>query len=275
MTRQHIHIHRPHPRQPNKSRSQRFTAVNCTLCTASFPPLPPKQHNFFYVAILLLLIVIFDCCFLWRNLFNPFALRLLFSPLRYSPANACAAAFLADTPLCTISSLRPNPLLPRSYLAAHLPRFNILPPLFLLAVQGSAFPGAFVSCGTKALPSAKTSMFIGLLIVYAYLFIVFSLSFNRLSSLVAVSLCSVLFRHRLFLLPQRTDLVFATAALHFLVQPSSLLIAFAVGAPSSPFALNSSIDLLFALTADAFCLRRIFAEPPRDRRSLFRLCLLV
>lgn len=113
------------------------------------------------------------------------------------------------------------------------------------------------------------------LIVYAYLFIVFSLSFNRLSSLVAVSLCSVLFRHRLFLLPQRTDLVFATAALHFLVQPSSLLIAFAVGAPSSPFALNSSIDLLFALTADAFCLRRIFAEPPRDRRSLFRLCLLV
>ena len=163
MTRQHIHIHRLHPRQPNKSRSQRFTAVNCTLCTASFPPLPPKQHNFFYVATLLLLIVIFDCCFLWRNLFNPFALRLLFSPLRYSPANACAAAFLADTPLCTISSLRPNPLLPRAYLAAHLPRFNILPPLFLLAVQGSAFPGAFVSCGTKALPSAKTSMFIGLL----------------------------------------------------------------------------------------------------------------
>ena len=162
MTRQHIHIHRPHPRQPNKSRSQRFTAVNCTLCTASFPPLPPKQHNFFYVVTLLLLIVIFDCCFLWRNLFNPFALRLLFSPLRYSPANACAAAFLADTPLCTISSLRPNPLLPRAYLAAHLPRFNILPPLFLLAVQGSAFPGAFVSCGTMALPSAKTSMFIGL-----------------------------------------------------------------------------------------------------------------
>lgn len=71
----------------------------------------------------------------------------------------------------------------------------------------------------------------------------FSLSFNRLSSLVAVSLCSVLFRHRLFLLPQRTDLVFATAALHFLVQPSSPFIAFAVGAPSSPFALNSSIDL--------------------------------
>ena len=206
MTRQHIHIRRLNPRQPNKSRSQRFTAVNCTLCTASFPPLPPKQHNFFYVAILLLLIVIFDCCFLWRNLFNPFALRLLFSPLRYSPANACGAAFLANTPLCTISSLRPNPLLPRAYLAAHLPRFNILPPLFLLAVQGSAFPGAFVSCGTKALPSAKTSMFIGLLIVYAYLFIVFSLSFNRLSSLVAVSLCSVLFRHRLFLLPQRTDL---------------------------------------------------------------------
>ena len=61
-----------------------------------------------------MLIVIFDCCFLWRNLFNPFALRLLFSPLRYSPANACAAAFLADTPLCTISSLRPNPLLPRA-----------------------------------------------------------------------------------------------------------------------------------------------------------------
>ena len=103
----------------------------------------------------------------------------------------------------------------------------------------------------------------------------FSLSFNRLSSLVAVSLCSVLFHHTLFLLPQRTDFVFATAALHFLVQPSSLLIAFAVGAPSSPFALNSSIDLLFALTADAFCLRRIFAELPRDRRSLFRLCLLV
>ena len=78
MTRQHIHIHHLHPRQPNKSRSQRFTAVNCTLCTASFPPLPPKQHNFFYVATLLLLIVIFDCCFLWRYLFNPFALSLLF-----------------------------------------------------------------------------------------------------------------------------------------------------------------------------------------------------
>lgn len=114
MTRQHIHIHRLHPRQPNKSRSQRFTAVTCTLCTASFPPLPPKQHNFFYVAILLSLIVIFDCCFLWRNLFNPFALRLLFSPLQYSLDNACDAAFLADTPLCTISSLRPNPLLPRA-----------------------------------------------------------------------------------------------------------------------------------------------------------------
>ena len=162
MTRQHIHIHRLHPRQPNKSRSQRLTAVNCAPCTASFPPLPPKQHNFFYVATLLLLIVIFDCCFLWRNLFNPFALRLLFSPLLYSPANACAAAFLADTPLCTISSLRPNPLFAARYLAAHLPCFNILPPLFLLAVQGSAFPGAFVSCGTKALLSAKTSMFIGL-----------------------------------------------------------------------------------------------------------------
>lgn len=143
MTRQHIHIHRLHPRQPNKSRSQRFTAVNCTLCTASFPPLPPKQHNFFYVATLLLLIVIFDCCFLWRNLFNPFALRLLFSPLRYSRANACAAAFLADTPLCTISSLRPNPLLPRTYLAAHLPRFNIFPPLFLLAVQGERISRRF------------------------------------------------------------------------------------------------------------------------------------
>ena len=273
MTRQHIHIHLLHPRQPNKSRSQRFTAVNCTLCTASFPPLPPKQHNFFYVATLLLLIVIFDCCFLWRNLFNPFALRLLFSPLRYSPANACAAAFLADTPLCTISSLRPNPLLPHAYLAAHLPRFNILPPLFLLAVQGSAFPGAFVSCGTKALPSAKTSMFIGLLALYAYLCIVFYALHRFASS--ALSLCPILFRHRLFLLPHRMDLVFATAALHFLVQPSSPFIAFAVGAPSSPFALNSSIDLLFALTADAFCLRRIFAEPPRDRRSLFRLCLLV
>ena len=173
MTRQHIHIHRLHPRQPNKSRSQRFTAVNCTLCTASFPPLPPKQHNFFYVVTLLLLIVIFDCCFLWRNLFNPFALRLLFSPLRYSPANACAAAFLADTPLCTISSLRPNPLLLRAYLAAHLPRFNILPPLFLLAVQGSAFPGAFVSCGTKALPSVKPQRLSGFLALYAYLCIVF------------------------------------------------------------------------------------------------------
>lgn len=63
MTRQHIHIHRLHLRQPNKSRSQRFTAVNCTLCTASFPPLPPKQHNFFYVATLLLLIVILDVVF--------------------------------------------------------------------------------------------------------------------------------------------------------------------------------------------------------------------
>lgn len=187
MTRQHIHIHRLHPRQPNKSRIQRLTVVNCTLCTASFPPLPPKQHNFFYVATLLSLIVIFDCCFLWRNLFNPFALRLLFSPLRYSPANACAAAFLADTPLCTISSLRPNPLLPRAYLAAHLPRFNILPPLFLLAVQGSAFPGAFVSCGTKALPSAKTSMFIGLLALYAYLYIVFYAL--HCFALSALSLC--------------------------------------------------------------------------------------
>lgn len=160
MTRQHIHIHRLHPRQPNKSRSQRFTAVNCTLCTASFPPLPPKQHNFFYVATLLLRIVIFDCCFLWRNLFNPFALRLLFSPLRYSPANACAAAFLADIPRCTMPSLRPNPLLPRAYLAAHLPRFNILPPLFLLAVQGSAFLCVLVSCGTYVLSFTKTSTFI-------------------------------------------------------------------------------------------------------------------
>ena len=86
---------------------------------------------------------------------------------------------------------------------------------------------------------------------------------------------TILFRRCRLPLAAKTDLVFATAALHFLVQPSSLFIAFAVGAPSSPFALNSSIDLLFALTADAFCLRRIFAEPPRDRRSLFRLCLLV
>ena len=54
-----------------------------------------------------------------------------------------------------------------------------------------------------------------------------------------------------------------------------LCVSRATGVPVQRFALNSSIDLLFALTADAFCLRRIFAEPPRDRRSLFRLCLLV
>ena len=159
MTRQHAHICSLHPRQPNRSRSQRLTAVKRTLCSDSFPPLP---QNSTYVATFLLLIVIFDYRFLWRNLFNHFAFRLLFSPLRYSPVNARAAAFLADTPLCTISSLHPNPLLPRAYLAAHLPRFNILPPLFPSAVQGSAFLCAFVSCGTKALPSAKTLMFIGL-----------------------------------------------------------------------------------------------------------------
>ena len=38
----------------------------------------------------------------------------------------------------------------------------------------------------------------------------------------------------------------------------------ATGVLVQRFALNSSIDLLFALTADAFCLRRVFAEPPRD-----------
>ena len=80
---------------------------------------------------------------------------------------------------------------------------------------------------------------------------------------------TILFRRCRLPLAAKTDLVFATAALHFLVQPSSPFIAFAVGAPSSPFALNSSIDLLFALTADAFCLRRILPSCP----AIAALCL--
>ena len=49
----------------------------------------------------------------------------------------------------------------------------------------------------------------------------------------------------------------------------SLCVSRATGVPVQRFALNSSIDLLFALTADAFCLRRIFAEPP----AIAALCL--
>ena len=92
------------------------------------------------LAILLLLTVIFNHCFLWRNLFNHFAFRLLFSPLRYSPINARAAAFLADTPLCTISSLCPNLLLPRTYTLA-APRFDLFCRLYSLRqCRGAHFP---------------------------------------------------------------------------------------------------------------------------------------
>ncbi len=264
MTRQHINIHRLHPRQPNKSRSQRLTAVNCTLCTASFPPLPPKQHNFFYVATLLLLIVIFDCCFLWRNLFNPFALRLLFSPLRYSPDNACAAAFLADTPLCTISSLRPNPLLPRAYLAAHLPRFNLFAASIPLGSAGERISRRFRFMWNKGFAVRQN------LNVYRafWLFMHIYASYFMLCTALHCQPCrfaTILFRRCRLPLAAKTDLSLR----------QSLCVSRATGVPVQRFALNSSIDLLFALTADAFCLRRIFAEPPRDRRSLFRLCLLV
>lgn len=141
--------------------------------------------------------------------------------------------------------------------------------------RGAHFPALSFHVEQRLCRPPKPQRLSGFLIVCAYLFIVFSLSFNRLSLLVAVSLCSVLFRHRLFLLPQRTDLSLRRPLCIFSCNHRPPFIAFAVGAPSSPFALNSSIDLLFALTADAFCLRRIFADPPRDRRSLFRLCLLV
>lgn len=187
MTRQHIHIHRLHPRQPNKSRSKRFTAVNCTLCTASFPPLPPKQHNFFYVATLLLLIVIFDCCFLWRNLFNPFALRLLFSPLRYSPANACAAASLrihrfAQYPLFVLI------LFCRAPTSPHTPHVSTFCRLYSSwQCRGAHFPALSFHVEQRLCRPPKPQCLSAFLAFYAYLCIAFYAL--HCFALSALSLC--------------------------------------------------------------------------------------
>lgn len=62
---------------------------------------------------------------------------------------------------------------------------------------------------------------------------------------------TILFRRCRLTLAAKTDLSLR----------QSLCVSRATGVPVQRFALNSSIDLLFALTADAFCLRRIFAEP--------------
>ena len=75
--------------------------------------------------------------------------------------------------------------------------------------------------------------------------------------------------------PQQTDLVFATAALHFVVQPSSPFIAFAVGAPLLPLRSARRSIIVFVLSTRRFGFAAILCfAAARDRRSSFRQSLL-
>ena len=76
--------------------------------------------------------------------------------------------------------------------------------------------------------------------------------------------------------PQQTDLVFATAALLFLVQPSaSPFIAFAVDAPLLPLRSARRSIVVFVLSARLFGLAAILCfAAARDLRSSFRQSLL-
>lgn len=129
--------------------------------------------------------------------------------------------------------------------------------------RGAHFPSLSFHVEQRLCRPPKPQCLSGFLAHYAYLCVVFYAL--HCFALSALSLCHNSFPPCRLPLAAKTDLSLR----------QSLCVSRATGVPVQRFAPNSSIDLLFALTADAFCLRRIFAEPPRDRRSLFRLCLLV
>ena len=160
----------PHQRRPSKNRSRRLAAAKHTVRSGYFPPQPKANATPFpQVASLTCHVSI---AYGYNVIINrsSFSLSQSFSIPSSSFCSAiffygaCATNLFAySQPLVFLSATRfAFPLVNPHLEPLSLLFFLSLPPLFPSAVQGSAFPVAFVSCGTKALPSAKTSTFIGL-----------------------------------------------------------------------------------------------------------------
>ena len=152
------------------------------------------------------------------------------------------------------------PLLPRLHRHAPVPPF--LPPLFPSAVQGSAFPGAFVSCGTYVLSSAKTSTFIGFLLVMHIYALHFSYIAHGLYDLPCL-FASILFRRcRLPLASTNMFRLFGCVFAFSLVSPTprSTLCAQLV---------NRFAFLLCSLTVDALLSPTCFSDRRPEIAALF------
>ena len=168
--RRHSHMRRPHQSRPNKNQSRRLVAAKHSVRSGYFPPQPKANATPFpQVASLTCHVSI---AYGYNVIINrsSFSLSQSFSiPSSSFLLGNLLLRRLRDQSLCLLTASRlsfgnkiclsARQSSPRTHVAFV---FLSLPPLFPPAVQESAFPVAFVSCGTKAMPSAKTSTFIRL-----------------------------------------------------------------------------------------------------------------
>lgn len=268
-------MRRPHQRRPSKNRSRRLAAAKHTVRSGYFPPQPKANATPFpQVASLTCHVSI---AYGYNVIINrsSFSLSQSFS-IPSSSFFARQSSFTAPArpislPAHSLSSFFRQQNLPfRSPILTSSPCrfcFFFLCRLYSLRqCRGAHSLSPSFHVEQKPCHPPKPQRLSGFLIVYAYLCNIFFAHFCPLSSLVAVFLCSVLFRRRC--LPLASTNGFSLRDGRFAFSRATVGVPvhrFCRRRALSPFAFSSSIDCRFRFVDSTvrFCRNSLFRSRPR------------